>query len=222
MPDDHQDGAGDRDQGFELAAAFDDPPVALAEEGVGLGRGGGGLAEDAFEVGIALPGLAGAAALPRTGWCAGDSFAHDARWAAVGNLAMSRPISARITCAPCAARCRGSHRGGRSPTGPAASGPLPAPGPVAPPASTPRAAGMARDQLLDPAGEGPIWAVSASILVQQHPGQLAVVIVEPAGQGLHQRGVLGLHPAAGQPGQRLRVALPGDQRLDHRPARQRP
>src|SRR6266568_5385360 len=54
VPDDHQDGAGDRDQGLELAAAPDDPPVAFAEEGVGLRRGGGGLTEDAFEIGVAL------------------------------------------------------------------------------------------------------------------------------------------------------------------------
>src|SRR6266516_5629857 len=54
MPDDHQDGAGDRDQGFELADAFDQAAVALAEEGVGLGGGGGGLPECAFEVGVAL------------------------------------------------------------------------------------------------------------------------------------------------------------------------
>jgi hypothetical protein len=31
VPDDHQDGAGDGDQGVEFAAALDDPPVALAE-----------------------------------------------------------------------------------------------------------------------------------------------------------------------------------------------
>src|SRR6266496_4801609 len=60
VPDDHQDGAGDGDQGLELAAALDQAPVALAEEGVGLGGRGGGLAEDAFEVGVALAGLAGA------------------------------------------------------------------------------------------------------------------------------------------------------------------
>ena len=47
VPDDDQDGAGDRDQGFEFAAAFDDAPVALAEEGVGLGGRGGGLTERA-------------------------------------------------------------------------------------------------------------------------------------------------------------------------------
>ena len=45
VPDDDQDGAGDRDQGLELAAALDDAPVAFAEEGVGLGGRGGGLAE---------------------------------------------------------------------------------------------------------------------------------------------------------------------------------
>ena len=45
VPDDHQDGAGDRDEGLELAAAFDQASVAFAEEGVGLGRCGGGLAE---------------------------------------------------------------------------------------------------------------------------------------------------------------------------------
>jgi hypothetical protein len=38
VPEDDQDGAGDRDQGLEFAAAFDQAPVALAEEGVGLGQ----------------------------------------------------------------------------------------------------------------------------------------------------------------------------------------
>jgi hypothetical protein len=31
VPDDHQDGAGDRDQGFELADALDQAAVALAQ-----------------------------------------------------------------------------------------------------------------------------------------------------------------------------------------------
>jgi hypothetical protein len=52
-------------------------------------------------------------------------------------------------------------------------------------------------------------------LVQQQPGQLAVVVIEHAVQGLDQVVVLGLHPAAGQGGQHLRVALAGDHRLDH-------
>lgn len=45
MPDDHQDGSGDRDQGLELASALDQAPVALTEEGFRLGGRGGGLAE---------------------------------------------------------------------------------------------------------------------------------------------------------------------------------
>ena len=45
VPNDDQDRAGDRDEGFELAAAFDQASVALAEEGVRLGRSGGGFAE---------------------------------------------------------------------------------------------------------------------------------------------------------------------------------
>ena len=72
----------------------------------------------------------------------GDSFAHDTRWPAVGNLLMSRPISARITCAPpgpipgiSSRRCSAGTT--------AASGPVPADGPVLPSASTPRAAGIA-------------------------------------------------------------------------------
>ena len=64
VPDDDQDGAGDGDQGLELAAAFDEPPVAFAEEGVGAGGGGGGFAEVPLEVGVALAGLAAAAAGP--------------------------------------------------------------------------------------------------------------------------------------------------------------
>ena len=62
LPDDPEDGAGDRDQGLEFAAAFDDAPVAFAEEGVGFGGcGGGGLAERAFQIGVAFAGLAAAA-----------------------------------------------------------------------------------------------------------------------------------------------------------------
>ena len=65
MPDDDQDGAGDGDEGFELAPAADDPPVAFAEGGVGTGGCHGGFAEDAPEVRGALPGPA--AAVPGAG-----------------------------------------------------------------------------------------------------------------------------------------------------------
>ena len=43
--------------------------------------------------------------------------------------------------------------------------------------------------------------------------------LEPAVQRLGQLGALGPHPADGQVRQGLRVALPGDQCLDHRPGR---
>ena len=71
VPDDDQDGAGDGDQGLELAAAADDAPVAFAEEGVGPDGRGGGFTKDALEVRVAFAGLAGAALGARTGWCAG-------------------------------------------------------------------------------------------------------------------------------------------------------
>jgi len=56
VPDDDQDGAGGGDQGFELAAALDQPPVPLAQEGVGLASRGGRVTEDAFQAGAAFGG----------------------------------------------------------------------------------------------------------------------------------------------------------------------
>ena len=65
VPDDDQDRAGDSDERLEFAAAFDDAPVALAEEGVCFRGRGGGLAERPFEIRVAPAGLA--AALDRSG-----------------------------------------------------------------------------------------------------------------------------------------------------------
>ena len=65
----------------------------------------------------------------------------------------------------------------------------------------------ARGQRIDLAGEG-------IDLVEQHPGQCGVVVVEPTGQRIDQGGALGLHPAAGQLGEQLGIPLPRDQRLD--------
>ena len=62
-----------------------------------------------------------------------------------------------------------------------------------------------------------IWVVSGVDLVQQHPGEFGVMVVEPAVERGDQGRVFGLHPAAGQPGEHPRIALPGDQRLDHGP-----
>src|SRR6202035_1315599 len=72
VPDDDQDGAGDGDLGFGLAAAAGDPGVAFAEEGGGAGGAGDGLAE-----GGAQPGIA-AAFLPGPG--AGGGLAGAASW----------------------------------------------------------------------------------------------------------------------------------------------
>jgi hypothetical protein len=76
VPDDDQQGAGDGDQGLELAAAPDQSPVAFAEEGAGFAGRRGGIAEDALQVRVALgraaglgpvPGLDGARAEPGPG-----------------------------------------------------------------------------------------------------------------------------------------------------------
>ena len=53
VPDDDQDGAGDRDESLELASAFDQTPIALAEEGFGFGGRGGGLTERALQIRVA-------------------------------------------------------------------------------------------------------------------------------------------------------------------------
>lgn len=58
VPGDDEYRAGDSDECFGVAATFDDAPVAGPEEGVGPGGGVGGLAEGAFEPGVALPGRA--------------------------------------------------------------------------------------------------------------------------------------------------------------------
>ncbi|MFE7243296.1 hypothetical protein [Streptomyces sp. NPDC057580] len=58
VPGDDEYRSCDGDEGFGVAAAFDDAAVAGAEEGVGAGGGVGGLAEGALEPGVALPGRA--------------------------------------------------------------------------------------------------------------------------------------------------------------------
>jgi hypothetical protein len=65
VPDGDQDGPANRDDRFEFAAAFGDASVAFTQEGVGLAGGGGRLAEDAGQVGVAVAG--GVAAFLLTG-----------------------------------------------------------------------------------------------------------------------------------------------------------
>src|SRR5215472_12472274 len=64
VPGDDQDGAADGDDGALGAAAAGDAPVSFAEEGVGLGGSGGGVAQDGGQVGVAVPGRAFAFLLP--------------------------------------------------------------------------------------------------------------------------------------------------------------
>ena len=136
----------------------------------------------------------------------GHSFAHDTRWAAVGNRLMSSPISARMICAspglmpgisssrsivvdsraPCRRdrarrrRARWGPRGDRR-----------------------RGLGFHRgEQLVDAGGEGADLGGQRVDLVEQHPGQFGVMIVESAGQRLDQGGLFGFHPAARQAGER--------------------
>jgi hypothetical protein len=69
--------------------------VALAEEGRGAGRVGGGLAEVAARVAVALAFFA--VAVPGAGLAGGrQSPAQETTWAAVGKRDMCRPVSAMI------------------------------------------------------------------------------------------------------------------------------
>src|SRR5512135_2136647 len=58
------DDAGNRDDGFLLAALAGDPPVHRAEAGTGPGRGHRGLPEGAAQVPVALAGAAGLRGFP--------------------------------------------------------------------------------------------------------------------------------------------------------------
>jgi hypothetical protein len=54
VPDDHQDGPGDCDEGLEFASALDEASVAVTQEGLGLGGAGGGLTQARPPVSVAL------------------------------------------------------------------------------------------------------------------------------------------------------------------------
>jgi hypothetical protein len=73
------------------------------------------------------------------------------------------------------------------------------------------------DQPGYPGGQGVDLGGQGVDLVQQDAGQLAVVRLGLAVRRPGQGGALGPRPADGQVRQGLRVALPGDQRLDQRP-----
>jgi hypothetical protein len=99
VPDDGQDGAADRDDGFLRAAAAGDAAVALAEGGVGVAGGDGGLAENPGQVGVAVTGAAGAFLFPGGFGDSGCELRPGAQVSGGGNRSMSSPVAAMATCA---------------------------------------------------------------------------------------------------------------------------
>ena len=75
------------------------------------------------------------------------------------------------------------------------------------------------DQVAHSRGQGIDLGSESVDLVQQDAGQLAVVGLPVTVQRFSQGGALGPHPPDGQVRDDPGVAFPGDQRLDHRPAR---
>jgi hypothetical protein len=79
--------------------------------------------------------------------------------------------------------------------------------------------GDGADQRLDPGREAVYLGGQRVEVVQQQPSQFRVVVVEAAGQRLHQGGALAAHPSFGELGQHLGVALPDEQGFQHGPTR---
>ena len=126
----------------------------------------------------------------------GANFAHDARWAGVGNRVMSMPISAMMTAA--------------------------AVGPIAGDLVEPGDRVSERGQMLPIWVSTAAMSAFDGVDPGQHPGQQEpVMVVEGAqpqpGERFLQERDLGPHPGPGQLGQHLGVAFPGDQRGHHRP-----
>src|SRR5215831_4720385 len=190
VPDDDQDGAGDGDLGFGLAAAAGDPGVAFAEEGGGAGGADGGLAEGPAQPGVALAFLPG----PGTGPGLAGGWAQPGPGHQVGGGGEPGHVQARF----------GDDGPGQVFADAGGAGRVGAPG-----------GGHRRGQLGGPGAQLSDPAVEEGDVVQQQLDELAVVVVEHAVQGFDQVVVLGLHAAAGQGGQLVRVALAGDHRLDH-------
>jgi hypothetical protein len=73
------------------------------------------------------------------------------------------------------------------------------------------------DQLTDPGGELVDLPVQRVNLVEQDPGELAVVGVERSGECFDEVVVSGPHASSGQPGQHAGIPFAADERLDHVP-----
>src|SRR5262249_39150174 len=185
-PDDDEQGAGDGDEGLELAAALDQAAVAFAEEGAGLAGGGRGVAEDAFEVGVAfgdpaglgaVAGLDGARAEPGPGDQVGGGGEAGHVEADLGDDDVGGvPGDAGDLGEPVDG---GQGRGVRAAAGLRAGGAV---------GVDALSGGDRADQLIEAGGELVDLAAEAVDLGEQDRGELAVVVIEPAGQSLDQGG----------------------------------
>src|SRR5262249_9130967 len=95
-PGDLADDAGDRDDGFLLAALAGGAPVHGAEPGLGVRGGRAALAQRAAQVGVAVADAAGPGALPGLQGTGGQA-AQAAAWPGVGNCDGSVPSSSMRT-----------------------------------------------------------------------------------------------------------------------------
>ena len=222
LEDDDQDGALQRDQGLGLGHPFDQPAVAFPQEGVGLRGAHSHLGQRGFEVGVAFtgacpaglaPGLHGAGRDlgPGTQPLRGAEHRH-----VQPDLAEDGPDRVRA-----GAGDRAHPRDGRADTRPGRS-----PAPVA--AGGGGAGGRGRvggvgagRALIAASSRSVTWvirAVSSSSWPSSIRASRAWWSVNRPSRASFQSGAAGAGPAPGQLGQYLRAALPGDQRLDHRPA----
>ena len=205
---------------LRLAAAAGEAAVALAEEGVGAGGGDGGLAEDAAQR-RCCPGLSCRCRVRGPDWRVGGQQPGPGHQVAGGAGSRSCPgrVSAMMARAGVGAARRGSQRAGPRRAARRRPGRCPASGPGGPVGVDAPGGGDRGDQLGDR---------GRSAGRSGRPGRRSgPAAAGPARRGGHRTcrpaprpaaSRLALHPAAGQGGQRLRVALPGDHRLDHRPA----
>ena len=193
MPGDDQDRAAQGDDGAFGAAAAGDPPVFLAEEGVGLGGARGGVAQYGGQVGVAVPGGALAFLLARRLADAGGQPGPGGQMPGGGE-----PGHVGADLSEDHVRAGQADPGDLIELGDR---------------------GRERGGLLgDPLIQGGDIGADRVDPAQHRAKQERVVAGEVTGEGLFQHGDLAAHGAPGQLREHLRVLLPGDQRREHVPA----
>src|SRR6476659_45191 len=130
--------------------------------------------------------------LPADSFDPGQTPHHDARCCAVGKTLISAPVSAMNTSGDDPGYARNAHQ--QLPGAPK---------------------GLHRR--LDPSVQAGDVGVVCVDPVQEQPGHESMVVTEPPGQRLGQRGDLRTHPRLHKLRDRRRILLAVDQRLQHRP-----